>query len=373
MLESILSILLVIYIAICLFVVIGLLILERTKPITKDFPSVSVLISCRNEEIDLPSCITSLTKLDYPKDQLQVILVDDHSTDSTASILQNAASQYDHFEFYSYTEFEETHLKAKARGISRAASRARGDWLFITDADGQIPSTWIKHMLWNLKDDCGMIVGMTETINSDLLSSLEKTAGIFTLPFGFGLAGWGLKLIGLGPNMAVRRRVYEKAGGLEGAHFEVAEDMAIFKMAQDNKSNIIYRADQYTTIKLAPVPSYEHLLSQQRRWVRGGFQGGVFDWIVFMILLSFALTFSLVYLANWFIDLEMALLTTFMLLFAQGVLLAGVKFRTKARGILRLVPLSVVYTLISFIWLPLSFLFNRKIRWIGNNYEVKYE
>ena len=54
-------------------------------------PRVSVVTAARNEEQNIGACIESLTRLDYPKDKLEIIIVDDGSTDAT--LTSSAVSQ----------------------------------------------------------------------------------------------------------------------------------------------------------------------------------------------------------------------------------------------------------------------------------------
>ncbi|MBO6794004.1 MAG: glycosyltransferase [Balneolaceae bacterium] len=347
--------------------------IPRTKAIEKNLPTVSLLISCRNEEEDVADCLQSLTQLTYPKEKLQIILIDDLSTDNTPKILQDFAKAYDHVEFYSGDEFPETHLEAKARGIARAASKAKGEWLFITDADAIVPRNWIQHMLYRTTENSGLIVGTTVTINKTFLATLEKIAGVFTIPVGWGLAGWGIPINGLGPNMAIRREFYERHGGLEAAEFKIAEDHALFGMMKKNGYGILHHMDENIQIKLKPVKKYSQIVSQQRRWIKGGFEGSLLEKILIASLLLFAMTFSLFFI---FVIIAYP---------KYGLIFGAIKFvtdcaaygmlsaKTRNKGLIWLIPLTFVYTIISFIWLPISFLFKRDIAWMGDGYKVEYK
>src|SRR5690606_28923075 len=109
-------------------------------------PKVSVVVSARNEEEDIAACLESLIALEYPKDKLQIILVNDRSTDRTAEIIQEYQKKSDLIEFYD-TKGYETHLEAKARGISYGMKHATGEWVFITDADARVQKRWIIEQL----------------------------------------------------------------------------------------------------------------------------------------------------------------------------------------------------------------------------------
>src|ERR1700733_10508346 len=62
----------------------------RQRPIPKSYstPSVSIIMAVRNEEANLPAKLENLRLLDYPQDQLQIVIASDGSTDRTVDILK---------------------------------------------------------------------------------------------------------------------------------------------------------------------------------------------------------------------------------------------------------------------------------------------
>ncbi|WP_262489953.1 glycosyltransferase [Hymenobacter sp. AT01-02] len=50
-------------------------------------PRVSILIAARNEEATIERCLTALSRLNYPPEQLEILIGDDASTDNTAAIV----------------------------------------------------------------------------------------------------------------------------------------------------------------------------------------------------------------------------------------------------------------------------------------------
>ncbi len=54
-----------------------------------DLPSVSVIVAARNEEDNILDCLRSLDNLIYPEDKIEIILVNDHSTDKTGEIISS--------------------------------------------------------------------------------------------------------------------------------------------------------------------------------------------------------------------------------------------------------------------------------------------
>jgi len=339
---------------------------------SKHFPKVSIIVTCRNEEQDLPDCINSLISIDYPKELLEIILVDDQSSDRTSEIIIEASSQNSNVVSLSTQGFQ-TNLKAKARGIALGANHAKGEWLFITDADGVVDPGWIKYMLSGTDSKTGLLGGVIMVQGNSLLAKLEKASLAFTQPFAIGFAGWGLPFICSGPNMAIRRDIYEKSGGLEEVDFEVAEDLALTNMAQSVKMRTKLHASPETTVRLKTVPSFGHLLSQQRRWVKGGFGQSLILRLPLAFVFGYHAMFSVVLLGGWFFYPQATLIAACLKLFADFNLLLSLKFKANLDKYLRNLPVMFVFTLFSFLWIPLSFLFSREIKWKGTGYEVKYD
>src|SRR5437868_4142979 len=63
---------------------------------SSDFPKVTVLICARNEEKNLDLCLESLAGINYPSELLEILVVDDCSTDSTAAKLESWKKKLPH-------------------------------------------------------------------------------------------------------------------------------------------------------------------------------------------------------------------------------------------------------------------------------------
>src|SRR5437016_4632400 len=67
--------------------------LSTVSPAGEDWPSVSIVIAARNEELKIETALRSLLEIDYPR--LEIVLVNDRSTDKTGAII-NAVAAHDH-------------------------------------------------------------------------------------------------------------------------------------------------------------------------------------------------------------------------------------------------------------------------------------
>lgn len=351
----------------------GLARLPKSTPVPDaQLPFVSVIVACRNEEIDLPVCIASLAALDFPKDKLEVLLVDDRSTDATSRIIADAARRYPHFQALSTVGIPDTHLKAKARGVAHAARQARGEWMFITDADAAVQPGWIRYMLSRTTEKSGLIAGMMVGRGGTLPGVIERMAWAYTLPFAFGIAGWGATWLSVGPNMGVRRKPYLEAGGLEAANFTIAEDLAIFRLVFSQGYRGVAHASPETTVLMSQVPSLTHLLSQQRRWLKGGFEGPWYVGAGLAFTFGYHFVLSALMIAGWFIAPVPTAAAWAIKILTDTVMIGVEAHRIQAKGLKRLAPLLNLFTVPAFLWLPPSLLLRPKVRWMGDGYAVNY-
>ncbi|TNE69257.1 glycosyltransferase [bacterium] len=362
------------YVGLILFLTIGVALNKiRKKGIYDTLPKVSVVVSARNEEVDIADCLESLIALEYPKDKLQLILVNDRSTDRTAEIIQEYQQKSDLIEFYDTKDYE-THLEAKARGISYGMKHATGDWVFITDADARVKPRWILEQINQVDDEkIGMLGGPLVVEANSLLSSVERASWAWTQLFNLGMAGYNQPFICVGPNMAIKKEIYDSYGGLENFPFTVAEDLALFNMVIKSGHTTKTVVSKDAIVTLAAVPSFTHLFSQQHRWFRGGLEGGVDYKLILPLAFSWGyIVFSYIWL-GWFFSLEQ--FGIFWALYL-GINYSAFFVQAKKLNIKR----HLRYALVISLYLPLfsvfvlpSFFFKKNIEWAGLNYKIVFE
>lgn len=98
-------------------------------------PMVSIIVPARNEERNIRRCVTSLLEQDYTN--YEVIVVDDNSTDATASVLEEIAEQHPHGDRLYVLRLRELPegWAGKPHALHSGVQEARGKWLLFTDAD----------------------------------------------------------------------------------------------------------------------------------------------------------------------------------------------------------------------------------------------
>ncbi|MEX0679792.1 MAG: glycosyltransferase [Balneolales bacterium] len=367
-------ILITIYVVMMLVLMIGLyrVSYSRYESSGKPMPSVSVIVSARNEERDLPGCIESLLRLNYPPGLLQIILVNDRSTDGTGAIMEETARQHPGITVLNTTESGASRLEGKARGIARGFQAATGEWVAITDADARANPDWLLHLLYDVDENVGMIGGSLVVEPSGLLGKAERMNWGFVQMFNVGITGYGKSIVCVGPNMAMRRSIYEQSGGLERAQFRIAEDLALHEMVKTNGYKIKNYMDEPTTITLRPVLSWNHLFSQTKRWLGGGMDNPDY---AFLLILGFgaAFLFGLYLLFGWLLGLTAWLAVVLIKSLTDIAYFQLQAHRMKLNSYTIYFYIFAVAFAIIMVFLTLSFIYSRKITWKGSGYTITYD
>jgi len=147
-----------------------------------------------------------LLALDYPRDRLEILVVDNNSTDGTSAIIE---------------KYPVVRLSERKQGgdpaRNRAATSARGDIIAFTDADCVVDVNWAREINRTFRDhQVEAVMGFTEGINENFWALLEQ-GNFEEFWFREGKDGYSLKRVGVDTrNCAIRKDVLEEYGYLNG-------------------------------------------------------------------------------------------------------------------------------------------------------------
>ncbi len=332
--------------------------------IREDLPAASVIVAARNEEQNILRCLKSLDNLEYPEGKLEIIIVDDKSTDSTGVIIDEFISSKEKFSKI-VTKKEIGHLKGKTNAIANAIDIAKGDIILTTDADCEVHPKWAITTASYYKEDVGAVNGFTTQIADSGFGGMQAIDFIYLLVVASGTINLGYPISCIGNNMSYSKKAYREAGGYEGLPFSVTEDSNLLK-AINNSDNyrIIYPLNRETLITSLPCNSFKNLYRQKKRWAVGGLNvpfGGylVMGWGFFTNLgmLFTPLFFSTVWLY----------LAIFKLAIDFFVLYPVFKYLGIQKDLKYFLHFEIYYTLY-VIALPFIVMFSRKVIWKGREY-----
>ncbi|MBD3374223.1 glycosyltransferase [candidate division KSB1 bacterium] len=235
-----------------------------------DFPSVSVIVAARNEEKHLTACLSSLSKLDYPKEKLQVTIVDDASSDKTNEIAGSFCRRFEHFNLIR-VEAGQKQRPGKAGALIEGINKTDGELIFITDADCRVPRTWIKRLVSCMDESIGVTGGITLLHKKDqslpLMVKIQSCDWLYLLAVVAASAEMNLPLSWFGNNLVVRRKAYQQTGGLEVMKHSLIEDFALIQgVAQKTSFDIKIDLHPDSVVKSFPPDRLRTFYEQRKRW-----------------------------------------------------------------------------------------------------------
>jgi cellulose synthase/poly-beta-1,6-N-acetylglucosamine synthase-like glycosyltransferase len=255
-----------------LFFLTGFVRERRFRDETEQWPSVSVIIPARNEEATLERCITALKGLDYPAELLQIIIVNDRSTDATGSVLDHAAASFSELMVVHRVDTTaHPNLRGKPGALQEGIDHASGDILLFTDADCAVPPGWVRSMAAPFRaSSVGMVCSFTAVEGPSFFDILQDVEWMYTQSMARAGVNHGIPLGCFGNNLAIRRNVYESLGGYEQIPFSVTEDLALLQAVVDAGHQVIYRCREQSAVVTLPCTTFSEYVRQKQRWVRGG-------------------------------------------------------------------------------------------------------
>ena len=170
-------------------------------------PPVSVIICAKNEKLNLLQNLPFIIKQDYP--EYEVIVVNDHSTDDTASVLEAMQKKANHLRIIHLTE-SETDRPGKKWALKSGIDQAKYDWVLVTDADCKpTGNDWVKSMVEHVGER-EVILGYGPMIYSPgLVNWWSRFETILTGMHYFSLALWGYPYMGVGRNLLYKKKLYD--------------------------------------------------------------------------------------------------------------------------------------------------------------------
>ena len=239
----------------------------RRRPIARELPKVSVVIAAKNEEQRITPTLKSLEKLDYPSDKLEIIIVDDASIDNTADVIEGYAKNHTNWYALRITE-ESDKFHAKKVALAAGVEKASGEIIFTTDADCEVPASWIRTMAAYFTPRTDMVLGYSPLkTGKGFLARFLDFDNLFSAIVVAAPTVLGFPVSSVGRNMAFRKEAYKRIGGYRAlTAFKSGDDIHLTERMRDNsKGKIVFCADPETFVLSQPPATGRDIFYQQIR------------------------------------------------------------------------------------------------------------
>lgn len=241
---------------------------NRKKIITRkgtlklnNYPRVTVIVPGYNEEKTIYKTVQSLLSLNYPKDKINIILVDDGSTDGTLQIMEG---------FTTYSNIKVFHKEngGKHTALNLGLLQTTTDFVGCLDADSFVhKEALVRIMSYFEQDPSTMAVTPSLVVHNskNIIQHAQKIEYHMSVYFKKMLGFLGGIHVTPGPLTIFRKKVFNDLGHYHQAHN--TEDMEIAYRMQKNHYKIEHCNDAYVYTN-TPL-TVKKLYKQRLRWIYG--------------------------------------------------------------------------------------------------------
>ncbi len=239
----------------------------------KDFvptSTITVVIPVRNESQNIEACVHSILSQDFPKNLLELIVVDDYSTDNTVELLQ--AVNDDRLKVLRLADASAVEIQVayKKKALEYGIQEANGGLILTTDGDCIVPDRWLQRMahIFEVKEAKFIAAPVNFHEEKTLLEyfqSLDFT-GMMGIT-GAGIEGRFMNMCN-GANLGFTKEVFNQVGGYQGIdHLASGDDMLLMqKIAQKYPEDIHYLKNAAATVITPAQPTLQSFFHQRIRW-----------------------------------------------------------------------------------------------------------
>ncbi|PIZ52038.1 hypothetical protein COY27_01635 [Candidatus Woesearchaeota archaeon CG_4_10_14_0_2_um_filter_33_13] len=237
---------------------------EKSSTQINKFPFVSILVPAYNEEKTILRTLQSINEIEYPKDKLEVIVIDDGSKDDTKKIIAEYIQNKKHFQLISHKNI------GKAASMNKALELTKGDFFACLDADSFVDPQTLRKMLniYDQENDPKLAI-VTPAMKVDKPKNLLQRVQWLEYLVIILIARLSSRLDSLyvapGPFSLYRTKIIRELGGFDVK--SITEDQEIAYRLQKHHYKIKQCFDGYvhTTAPKEVKPFYR----QRRRWYLG--------------------------------------------------------------------------------------------------------
>jgi poly-beta-1,6-N-acetyl-D-glucosamine synthase len=226
--------------------------------------TISVIIPARNEDNNIGLLLEALQQQTYPTALTEIIVVDDHSTDQTASIVRQFSS-------VKLVQLKEENINSyKKKAIETGIATATGELIVTTDADCIPPKEWLQTIAAFKKEKDSVFI--SAPVVFDCNSSVVQLFQAMDFMILQGITGASvhknIHSMCNGANLAYERKVFYEVNGFSGIdHIASGDDMLLMhKIWKQYPDRVHYLKSKDAIVATQPMKTWKAFFNQRIRW-----------------------------------------------------------------------------------------------------------
>lgn len=225
---------------------------------------ISVIIPARNEEKNIGQLLQALQGQTYPSALFEIIVVDDHSSDATAAIVQQDST-------VKLVQLQEDGINSyKKKAIETGIAAASGDLIVTTDADCLPSQNWLKTIAAFKEEKEAIFIAAPVVI--DCSSSVLQVFQAMDFMVLQGITGAAVykKQLSMcnGANLAYEKNAFDKVNGFDGIdNIASGDDMLLMhKIWKQFPGKVHYLRSKEAIVSTRPMKTWKDFFNQRIRW-----------------------------------------------------------------------------------------------------------
>lgn len=259
---------------------------------------VSIIVVARNEEQNISKCIHAALQQTYPADLLQLIVVDDNSTDNTFELAKSLKSIYPNLLVVKSNYTQENIVSFKKQAITQAIDIANGELIITHDADCIACERWIATVVDFYSHNKGVkAIAMPLKFNTGkgILHHFQEQDLAGLMGITAGSMFYNIPLMANAANMAFEKNAFQKVNGFVGnENVPSGDDIFLFlkiKKAYSDKA-IYFLKDKDVIVITSACNNINDFFQQRMRWLSKSSNIGNI-WITGILVASYLFNFLL--------------------------------------------------------------------------------
>ncbi len=231
---------------------------------------ISVVIPARNEEGNIVKCIESIAGQNFPQQLLEIIVINDNSTDDTASKAIKCAECYPEINIR-IISLNKDDQSGKKNAITKAVMNASGDLIVTVDADCVVGKNWLKEIAEHHQENNAVFISAPVFFKNEntVFEKLQSLEFMSLVASGAGSVNMRFPIMCNGANLAFGKKEFLEVGGYKNnLNYMSGDDMfLLIKMKKKYPGRVSFLKSYDASVFTFAAKSFNSFYNQRKRWV----------------------------------------------------------------------------------------------------------
>ena len=222
--------------------------------------SVSIVVACKNEEQNIETLLSILKQQSHQN--FELIIVNDHSTDKTEQIIENARPDFVQLLMINSIGH------GKKNAIKEGILKAKNELIITTDADCTPTLNWLETIIsFQSQNKCDLIICPVK-ISGDggFFTRLQSLEFVSLIATGAGAVGAGMPILCNAANLAFTKKAWLESQSDLYESEQSGDDIFLLQSIKSRNGVIKFLKSTAAFVETVPAVSFNEFIKQRRRW-----------------------------------------------------------------------------------------------------------